>query len=74
MSDTSITELMPADLPPLSDAAAVEILEFLHELVFRFEAHYFAQLRRFYDQQLDMFEQTQQTSNIASLTDDDVPF
>jgi hypothetical protein len=74
MSDTSTTRLLPADLPPLSDAAAVEILEFLHELVFRFEAHCFAQLRRCYDQRLDLFEQTQHMSPIASLTDDDVPF
>ena len=31
--------LLPSDLPHLSDAAAVEVLNFLHELVFRFEAH-----------------------------------
>ena len=42
------TPLMPSDLPPLSDASAVEILEFLHELVYRFEACYFGQIRRFY--------------------------
>ena len=42
--------LLPSDLPPLSDAAAVEVLNFLHELVFRFEAHYFGQIHRHYDQ------------------------
>ena len=43
--------LLPSDLPHLSDAAAVEVLDFLHELIFRFEAHYAAQIRRHYDQQ-----------------------
>lgn len=46
--------LMPTDLPPLSDSSAVEILDFLHELIFRFEAHYGAQIHRFYDQQRDV--------------------
>ena len=45
--------LRPTDLPPLSDSAAVEILDFLHEMVFRFEAHYGSQVHRFYDQQRD---------------------
>ncbi len=42
--------LLPSDLPHLSDAAAVEVLDFLHELIFRFEAHYAGQIRRHYDQ------------------------
>jgi hypothetical protein len=42
--------LMPTDLPPLSDSSAVEILDCLHELIFRFEAHCGAQIHRFYDQ------------------------
>ena len=46
--------LMPTDLPPLSDSSAVEILDFLHELTFRFEAHYGAQIHRFHDQQRDI--------------------
>lgn len=41
--------LMPTDLPPLSDSADVEILDFPHELVFRFEAQYIDQIHRFYD-------------------------
>lgn len=68
---------MPADLPPLSAEAAVEILEFLHELVFRFEAQYFVQLRRFYDQQLDLFEQTAPSTlppRLDSPFDEDLPF
>ena len=36
--------------PPLSDRAAVDLLEFLHDLVASFESHYFAQIHRFYDQ------------------------
>ena len=36
--------------PPLSDQAAVDLLEILHDLVAGFESHYFAQIHRFYDQ------------------------
>lgn len=43
--------LLPSDLPHLSDAAAVEVLDFLHEVIFRFEAHYAGQIRGHYDQQ-----------------------
>ncbi len=46
--------LLPTDLPPLSDSSAVEILDFLHELLFRFEAHYAGQIHRFHDQQRDV--------------------
>lgn len=45
---------MPTDLPPLSDSAAVEILDFPHELVFRFEAQYIDQIHRFYAHQRDI--------------------
>jgi len=34
--------------PPLSDQAAVDLLEFLHDLVACFESRYFAQIHRFY--------------------------
>ena len=44
----------PTDLPPLSDSAAIEIQDFLHEVVFRFEAHYGSQVRRFHDQQRNL--------------------
>jgi hypothetical protein len=74
MSDMPTTAPMPADLPPLSDEAAVEILEFLHELVFRFEAQYFGQIRRFYHQQIDLFEQALPPTHGDSPFDDDVPF
>jgi len=36
-------------LPPLSDEAAVEILDFLHAVLCTFESRYSAQLRRYYD-------------------------
>jgi hypothetical protein len=65
--------LMSSDLPPLSDASAVEILEFLHELIYRFEACYFGQIRRFYDQQLDLFDNAQPAAS-APNPDEDVPF
>jgi hypothetical protein len=37
-------------LPHLSDESAVEILDFLHELVLRFEARYAGQIHRYYQQ------------------------
>ena len=63
-------ELMPSDLPPLSDSSAVEILDFLHELLFRFEAHYGAQLQRFYDQRRDV----RVNPPVAPRPDEDEPF
>jgi hypothetical protein len=62
--------LMPSDLPPLSDSSAVEILEFLHELVFRFEAHYYGQIHRWYQQQREPIDPA---TNAASADDSD-PF
>ena len=62
--------LIPADLPPLSDSAAVEILDFLHELLLRFAAHYFAQIHRFHDQQRDI----RVNPPVAPQPDDDEPF
>lgn len=37
-------------LPHLSDEAAVAILDFLHDIVLRFESHYFGQIHRYYEQ------------------------
>jgi hypothetical protein len=37
-------------LPPLSDEAAVEILDFLHRVLSAFEYRYSAQIRRYYDE------------------------
>jgi hypothetical protein len=62
--------LMPTDLPPLSDSSAVEILDFLHELIFRFEAHYGAQIHRSYQQQRDLFV----SPPVAPRPDEDEPF
>jgi len=39
--------------PPLSDQAAVDLLEFLHDLVAGFDAHYFAQIHRFYQERAE---------------------
>jgi len=36
--------------PPLSDQAAVDLLEFLRDLVACFESRYFDQIHRFHDQ------------------------
>ena len=62
--------LMPTDLPPLSDTSAVQILDFLHELVFRFEAHYGGQIHRFYEQQRDI----RINPPVAPRPDEDDPF
>lgn len=62
--------LLPSDLPHLSDAAAVEVLDFLHELIFRFEAHYAGQIRRHYDQQ----RQEDDNSPIPTLCHSKPPF
>ena len=35
--------------PPLSDQAAVDLLAFLHDLVAGFEARYFDQIHRYYE-------------------------
>ncbi|MCC6294013.1 MAG: hypothetical protein IT164_15285 [Bryobacterales bacterium] len=36
-------------LPQLSDEAAVEILEFIYEILHTFESHYCFQIRRYYE-------------------------
>ncbi len=65
MSDVSKQNpLLPSDLTHLSDAAAVEVLDFLNELIVRFEAHYSGQIRRHYDQQ----RRDECTSPIAAST------
>ena len=74
MNDTPTTEPMSSQLPTLSDEAAVQILEFLHEMVFRFEARYFAQIRRFCNQQLDLFEPAAPPTHDGSSFDEDLPF
>ena len=36
--------------PPLSDQAAVDLLDFLHDLVACFESRYLDQIHRFYEE------------------------
>ena len=57
-------------LPPLSDQAAVDILEFLHNAVACFESRYFGQIQRYY------FERSehQMSQPDPPPWDDDVPF
>ena len=62
--------LLPSDLPHLSDSAAVEVLDFLHELIFRFEAHYAGQIRRHYDRQ----RQDDSISQIPTIRHSKPPF
>lgn len=40
----------PPCLPPLSDDAAVEILDFLHAVLDLFESQYADQIQRYYDE------------------------
>ena len=37
----------------ISDEAAAQLSEILNDLVFAFDAHYFAQIRRYYDERRD---------------------
>ncbi|MGB8517266.1 MAG: hypothetical protein WCD45_05185 [Gallionella sp.] len=63
MPDTQkINSLMPLDLPPLSDEAAVAVQDFLQELVFRFEGHYSGQIFRYYEQ----MKEAQMAAKIAA--------
>ena len=66
----SMAPLMPTDLPPLSDAAAVEIRDFMLELLLRFEGHYFGQIRRHQEHHA----QDRIRPNDVGIFDSDVPF
>ncbi len=58
-------------LPPLSDQAAVDVLEFLHHAVECFESRYFGQIHRYYRERRD--HPVRQRS-APPCSDDDVPF
>jgi len=50
-------------LPPLSDEAAAQILQFLYQWAAQFESHYYGQLCRYYeestpDDQIELFPET----------------
>jgi hypothetical protein len=57
-------------LPPLSDEATVEILDFLHELLDLFESHYGDQIHRYYDDR----SQHNIVQSEPNLPTDDPPF
>lgn len=65
------------ELPPLSDAAAVAVLETLEELLRQFESRYFGQIHRHYHA-LEQMRREHRPSPFASppdtATDDDIPF
>lgn len=69
MFDTSQTQIGHSDFPHLSDEAAVAVLNFLHEFVFRFEAQYSGQIHRFYDQQTQEAQQLSKTVTTAQCAD-----
>ncbi|MCY7308861.1 MAG: hypothetical protein LH632_22560 [Rhodoferax sp.] len=57
-------------LPPLSDQAVVDILEFLHNAVACFESRYFHQLHRYYANR----SKREMCQPDPPPSDDDVPF
>ena len=59
-------------LPPISDEAVVEIHDFLYDFVDLFEAHYAAQIHRFYEDR--SFHNLVQPEPGISPSDNDPPF
>ena len=57
-------------LPPLSDEAVVEILDFLHDVLTVFESRYGAQIRRYYNDR----SRHNLSESDQSLPADDPPF
>jgi len=56
-------------LPPLSDEAAAQILEALHQLAEQFESRFYGQLRRHADEQRPSFR-----TNAGPFGETDPPF
>jgi len=63
-------DLHTTPLPPLSEEAAIEILDFLHNVIDLFESHYASQIRRYYDERSQ--HNLVQTQSV--LPTDDPPF
>ena len=59
-------------LPPISDEAVVEIHDFLYDFIDLFEAHYAAQIHRFYEDR--SFHNLIQPDPGTTPPDDDPPF
>jgi hypothetical protein len=59
-------------LPPISDEAVVEIKDFLYDFIELFEAHYGAQIHRFYEDR--SFHNLVQPDPGTPPPDDDPPF
>ena len=57
----------------LSDEAAAQLSEILNDLVFVFDGHYFAQIRRYYDERRDR-ERVCQDRQLKLFDHDDVQF
>jgi len=70
-TDCQVPYADPIALPPLSDAAAVEIQNFIEHVFDQFDRHYGAQVRRFYNDRAE-HNMVQPTLHIAA--DDDPPF
>jgi hypothetical protein len=72
MRDDPDLHTMP--LPPLSDEAAVEVLDFLHDLIDRFESQYASQILRYYDERSQHNIVQTQSVLPSVLPTDDPPF
>ena len=57
----------------LSDEAAAQLSEFLNDLVFAFDAQFFAQIRRYYDERRQC-ERSGHDGQLELFDHDDVPF
>lgn len=66
--------LPPIDLPPLPDAAAVALMDILHDLVFQVEGHYFDQLHRYHAEHTPEQRQPPNLSDTAPDFDDPLLF
>lgn len=61
------------ELPALSDAAAVAVLETLEELLRQFESRYFGQIHRYYHA-LEEQRRSHLPSPFSAPPDEDIPF
>ncbi len=64
------TLILPLDLPCLTDKAAAQLVDVLHELVTGIEHHYAAQIDRYHRRQREL----QQIRQSQPSTPDDPPF
>lgn len=67
------TLILPLNLPCLTDKAAAQLVDVLHELVTGIEHHYAAQIHRYHKRQREIRHSPQDRQSLPS-TPDDPPF